>query len=380
MADFDYNVCIQEVNMQDVKVPREIINQIDAQMAELFEKRMQACKDIALYKKENGLSVRDYEREAQVVSKNSALIKDIELKPYYEDFIRATIDVSCKYQSALMRKMRVAYCGIEGAFAHIAAKKMFLEAEYVAFSNFSDAYDATVSGDCDCSVLPLENSYAGEVGEVMDLMFSGSLSINQVIDVPVVHNLLGVSGAKIQDVKTVVSHPQALAQCEQYIKAHGFETRAYSNTALASEYVKATNDASVCAIASDETADIFALDILDDHINDNLNNTTRFASFSRVQNVPKSNAKREDENFILAFTVQNESGALASALNIIGAHGYNMRSLRSRPMKELQWSYYFYIEAEGNIHTQDGADMLRELSALCAKLKLVGSYFADDLR
>lgn len=366
--------------MQDIKTSREIINRIDAQMAELFEERMQACKEIALYKKENGLSIRDSERESQVVAKNSAYIKSGELVPYYEDFIRSTIDVSCKYQSSFMRSMRVAYCGIEGAFAHIASKRMFPDAEYVAFSNFQDAYEATVKGDCDCAVLPLENSYAGEVGEVMDLMFSGPLSINQVVDVPVVHNLLGIEGAQIEDIKTVVSHPQALAQCEQYIKAHGFDTITYSNTALASEYVKKTGDKSICAIASDVTADIFGLEILDAHINDNLNNTTRFASFSRVQNEPKSQSKRVDENFILAFTVQNESGALASALNIIGAHGFNMRSLRSRPMKELQWSYYFYIEAEGNIHTENGSDMLRELSALCAKLKLVGSYFAEDVR
>lgn len=279
-----------------------------------------------------------------------------------------------------MRTMRVAYCGTGGAFAHIAARRMFPEAEYVAFSNFAEAYNATLNGDCDCSVLPLENSYAGEVGEVMDLMFSGALSVNQVIDVPIVHNLIGIEGASIDDIKTVVSHPQALAQCDKYIKAHGFETKAYSNTALASEYVKELGDKSVCAIASDEAESIFGLDIIEPHINDNPNNTTRFAAFSRVQNVPRSAAKRADANFILAFTVQNESGALAGALNIIGAHGFNMRSLRSRPMKELQWSYYFYVEAEGNIHTENGRDMLRELSALCAKLKLVGSYFADDLR
>lgn len=366
--------------MQDIKTSRAGINEIDAKMAELFEKRMELCREVALYKKDNGLSVRDDEREAQVVSKNSGYIQNSEIVPYYQDFIRSTIDVSCAYQSALLRKMRVAYCGIEGAFAHIAAKKMFPDAEYVAFSNFSDAYEATVTGNCDCSVLPLENSYAGEVGEVMDLIFSGSLSVNQVLDVAVVHNLLGVEGAKIEDIKTVVSHPQALSQCEEYIKAHGYETVTYSNTALASEYVKNTGDKSVASIASDETARIFGLEILDAHVNDNPNNTTRFASFSRVRNKPVSNSKREDENFILAFTVQNESGALAGALNIIGAHNFNMRTLRSRPMKDLQWSYYFYIEAEGNIHTENGEDMLRELSALCAKLKLVGSYFADSVR
>ena len=195
---------------------------------------------------------------------------------------------------------------------------------------------------------------------------------------PIEHDLLAIAGAKAEDVKTVVSHPQALAQCDEYIRSHGFETKAYSNTALAAEYVKNQNDASIAALASADTAEIFGLNVLEKAVNDNRNNTTRFASFSRVKNKPESVAKRENENFILVFTVQNESGALASALNIIGAHNFNMRSLRSRPMKNLQWNYYFYIEAEGNVNTENGREMMQELSALCAKLKLVGSYFADN--
>lgn len=204
--------------MQDIKESRKIINEVDEQMARLFEQRMQACEQIALYKKENGLSVRDSEREEQVVANNAKLIQNPALVPYYKDFIRSTMDVSCHYQASFMRKMRVAYCGTEGAFAHIAAKRMYPDAEYIAFSNFQDAYDATQKGDCDCSVLPLENSYAGEVGEVMDLIFSGDLHVNQVVDVAIAHNLIAKEGAQIEDIKTVLSHPQALAQCEEYIK------------------------------------------------------------------------------------------------------------------------------------------------------------------
>lgn len=162
--------------MQDIKESRKIINEVDEQMARLFEQRMQACEQIALYKKENGLSVRDSEREEQVVANNAKLIQNPALVPYYKDFIRSTMDVSCHYQASFMRKMRVAYCGTKGAFAHIAAKRMYPDAEYIAFSNFQDAYDATQKGDCDCSVLPLENSYAGEVGEVMDLIFRATFT------------------------------------------------------------------------------------------------------------------------------------------------------------------------------------------------------------
>ena len=104
------------------------------------------------------------------------------------------------------------------------------------------------------------------------------------------------------------------------------------------------------------------------------NNTTRFAVFSRTQNRPERTGERDSAGFILLFTVQNKAGALAQTLNIIGAHGYNMKNLRSRPMKDLQWNYYFYIEAEGNINNDNGEMLLRELSALCARLKLVGIY------
>ena len=130
----------------------------------------------------------------------------------------------------------------------------------------------------------------------------------------------------------------------------------------------------LAAIASDETANIFGLKILEGGINESKNNTTRFAAFSRVQNKENSNKKQMNDHFILVFTVKNEAGALAKTLDIIGAHGYNMRNLRSRPMKELMWSYYFYIEADGNINTEDGKDMLRELGATCDRLKLAGTY------
>lgn len=322
--------------------------------------------------------MRDEAREAEVVKKNSEYIQDAQIQPYYQDFVRNAIEVSCAYQSSMLRKMRVAYSGIAGAFAHIASKKMFPEAEYVACSTFKEAYEGVEKGLYDCAVLPLENSYAGEVGEVMDLTFNGSLHINQVVEVPIEHNLIGVAGASLDTIKTVVSHPQALAQCGEYLREKGYETRAYSNTALAAEYVKEANDVTIGAIASDETANIFGLEIIEAHVNDARNNTTRFASFSRVASKPATLSKRDGENFILVFTVQNESGALASALNIIGAHNFNMRSLRSRPMKDLQWNYYFYIEAEGNVHTQNGKDLLQELSAICAKLKMVGSYFQDN--
>lgn len=365
--------------MNELEQCRREIERIDGEMARLFEARMNVCEAVADYKKAHGLSVRDPAREAELIRHNGSRIENEAIASYYTQFLRSTIDLSCAYQSRLMEGMRVAYCGTEGAFAHIAAKKMFPDAELVSFHSFAEAYGAVERGDPDCVVLPLENSYAGEVGTVMDLMFSGGLYVNQVIDLDIVHHLLGCENATADTVKTVYSHPQALEQCGAYLRSRGYETVPCSNTALAAKQVLQANDPTLAAVASDETAQALGLKILDRHINAARTNTTRFAAFSRVANTPSATHRRDNENFILVFTVRNEAGALAQTLNIIGAHGFNMRNLRSRPRKDLLWSYFFYIEAEGNLHTENGRDMLRELSAVCAQLKPVGSYFANNV-
>lgn len=363
--------------MNKLEEAREIINEVDAQMAQLFEKRMGACKMVAEYKKEHGLSIKDTAREAALIEKCKSNVKDGEIESYYVEFQKKAIELSCRYQSAKINGMRVAFCGVEGAYAHIAAKKMFPEGEAIAYKSFQEAYESVENGENDIAVLPLENSYAGEVGTVMDMLFSGNLYINQVYDLPIRHNLLVNSGVKAEEIKKVISHPQALDQCAKYIAKHGYESESCSNTAVAAKTVKEKGDNSLAAIASDETANIFGLDIIESGINDRANNTTRFGAFSRSQNLPHATSKRGNETFILVFTCQNRAGALAQTLNIIGAHGYNMRALRSRPTKDLQWSYFFYIEAEGNVNNENGRDMMRELSAICARLKLVGAFLSE---
>ncbi len=360
--------------MDELRAYRESISDIDRQMAELFEKRMENSKKIAAYKQKNGLSVRDKKREEELIAANKDIIKDDEIRSYYVRFLKNTIDLSSDYQQMRMQGMKVAYSGVEGAFAYIAAQKMFPHSILVPYGDFTDAYRSVEKGECDCAVLPMENSLAGEVGTVMDLLYSGTLYVNQVCDLPVIHNLLGVPGASIDDITTVISHPQAISQCGRYIGKKSLSTESAANTAVAAKMIAEKGDKSIGAIASETTASIYGLSILDHDIQDSGLNSTRFAAFSRSMNTQDSSIKYENESFILVFTVKNEAGALAATLNIIGAHGYNMRSLKSRPMKDLSWNYFFYIEAEGNIHTSEGRDMMRELSVLCAGLKLVGTY------
>lgn len=351
---------------------RKSITQVDTQMAELFVQRMRAAELVAQYKKENGMPILDAEREEAVIRNGAALVEDEVLRGYYIDFMRNTMAVSRKYQQRLLQGMKVAYSGTEGAFAHIAADKLFHEAQKISYGDFKEAYDAVVNGDCDAVVLPLENSYAGEVGQVTDLMFSGPLYVNHILPLSIHHDLMAVDGATMDSIKTVVSHPQALSQCDDFIRSHGYTQIPYANTALAAKYVAELNDPTVAAIASEESASRYGLQLMQKGINQSQVNTTRFAVLSKAEN--RNIGSQHGAHFILVFTVRNEAGSLAKALDVIGSHGFNMRTLRSRPMGELLWQYYFYVEAEGNIHSAEGDKLLQELSEYCDKVKCVGSF------
>ena len=354
---------------------RKKINEIDIKMARLFEERMKASKEVAEYKIANGIPIHDPVREAEVISRGSLAVCDAEAREYYVNFLKGTMALSRDYQSKILEGMRVAYCGTEGAFAHIAACELFPSARMIAYDGFDTAYAAVECGECDVAVLPIENSYNGEVGQVCDLMFSGSLYVNGIKELLISQDLLAPRGATLEDIKEVVSHPQALGQCAEFIKQHGFLKKEYSNTALAARYVKEKGDKTIGAIASAKAASRFDLDVLVYNINSSQTNTTRFAVFSRARR--RCDESRMGAHSIILFTVKNEAGALAKAIEIIGKHGFNMKALKSRPMKELLWQYYFYVEAEGNIDTPDAKKMLDELSECCDRLKVAGTFVKE---
>lgn len=356
--------------MTELEKARGTINEIDKIMCKLFCERMEAVKTVAEYKRLHGIQVTDATREADIIRKNSALVDDENLKSYYVNFLQSNMEISKNYQHRLLEGMRVAFSGVEGAFANIAANRVFPDAIAVPYPDFKSAYDSVVNGECDCVILPIENSYNGDVGQVMDLAFFGSLYINGVYDIGVVQNLLAVKGTTMDEVKTVISHPQALGQCAEYIKKHGFETVEAVNTAVAAKQVSEMGRHDIAAIASDEAAEKYGLKKLEAHINSSGSNTTRFAVFSRSAKAPSS----DDKQFIMLFTVNNEAGALGKAISIIGDNGFNLRALKSRPTKELIWSYYFYAEGEGNINSESGKKMLNELKEKCSELRVIGSF------
>ena len=348
---------------------RKIIDEADAQMAELFVKRMRAAEMVYAYKKEQGLPIFDQAREASVIQRNAALVEDEALKGYYIDYLKSLMSVSRAYQYRMQEGLKVAYSGVEGAFAHIAAGRIYPQSNRVSYRDFKAAYDSVVRGESDVAVLPIENSYAGEVGQTIDLIFSGSLFINGIYELEIHQNLLGVPGATVEDIKKVTSHPQALSQCHDYIKMREFETAEANNTAVAAKTVAEANDKSLGAIASVETADIYGLKVIEANINKSGENTTRFAVLSKVKA-----ASPALTSTVLMFTVKHEVGSLAGAIGIIGQYGFNMTALRSRPMKKHSWQYYFYVEIDGSVNTENGQCMIERLSQVCDRLKIAGTF------
>lgn len=348
---------------------RKIINEVDGQMAELFCKRMRAAELVYEHKKEFGLPILDEKREQAVIEKNSALIEDEQLKGYYIDYLKHLMGLSRAYQYRMQNGLKVAYSGVEGAFAHIAAGRIFPGGQRVSHRDFKSAYDSVVSGECDVAVLPIENSYAGEVGQTIDLIFSGALFINGIYELEIHQNLLGLPNASLDGIKKVSSHPQALSQCHDYIQRHGLYTEEASNTAIAARTVAEAGDKSLGAIASAETAEIYGLKVLDANINKSGENTTRFAVLSKVQAASPALGSS-----VMMFTVKHEAGSLAKAISVIGKYGYNMSALRSRPLRKHSWQYYFYIEIDGRVDTENGEKMMAELGTVCDKLKLAGTY------
>ena len=361
--------------MADIQNARKIINEVDYELARLFEKRMEAVKEVAQYKRERGLQIEDKNREAEVIAANSELVGSDEVRQYFVNFLQMNMDISKQYQHMLINGHRVAYSGVEGAFAHIAAKKIFPDCNAVAYRDFKAAYDSVVNGECECAILPIENSFNGDVGQVMDLAFFGPLYINGVYDAAVVQNLIAPEGATIDTIKHVISHPQALGQCEGFLRNHGYQTHEAVNTAVAAQQVAKTGDVEWAAIGSQMAAELYGLKNIQAHINESDGNTTRFAVFSRTQ----KNASRDDTRFIMLFTVKNVAGSLGRAVSVIGEFGFNLLALKSRPTKELVWDYYFYAEGEGNINSEQGRAMLEELNKCCNNVKIVG-YFEKEIK
>lgn len=354
--------------MNELDEARRAIDEIDRQMAALFKQRMAAVGQVAAYKQAHGLPVLDAGREAQVIEKNLALLNDETLAPYYTDYIKYQMSLSRQYQTRVLGRDKVAYQGVEGAFSHIALKKLFPRATAIACPAFSGVFEAVDSGRAAFGVLPFENSHAGDVAAVLDLCYAyKNIHVTAVYDLPVRQNLLGLPGAKLSDIRLVYSHPQAIAQSDRFLKSLSLPAQSCANTALAAKQVAEGGDVSLAAIASAETAALYGLEVLAADINSDGDNTTRFIVISTT---PPAGGDR----FSLLFTVEHKAGMLARVIQAIGAAGFNMESIKSRPKPGVPFEYYFYVELVGSTDADSTRALLNELAAVCDAVRVLGAY------
>ena len=321
--------------MDELEQARQEIDAVDAQLAALFERRMRAVVQVALYKKARGLPIHDPAREEQVLQKAADRIQDPALRPYYLDHVRNRMAVARQYEALLLGQNRVAYQGVEGAFAHIALRELFPHAEAVSCPTWDEVFARVSAGDAAYGVVPFENSHAGDVSAVLDLCYNhAELWVVQVYDLPVRQNLLVLPGAALTGIRHVYSHQQAISQSETFLKQMGLPCTAM---------------------------------VLVPDINTDGDNTTRFIVISREK-------PTRGNRFSLLFTVDNKPGKLAAVIQKIGASGFNMESIKSRPMPHMPFEYYFYAELVGDPAGAESEALLRELDRTCRTVRMLGVY------
>ena len=262
--------------------------------------------------------------------------------------------------------MKIGYQGTIGSFSQIAALKLFESEELVNYLTFNDVIKNVLNGNLDYGVLPIENSYTGEVTMVLDELYLSNVKVVGQFNLPIVQNLIGLKTAELEDIKQVYSHEQALMQCSEFLRELEVEMISFSNTALASEYIKEANDIHKGSIASGVTAELYGLKVLKENINNNKHNTTKFVVISKeITNI--------NNNFSFMFTVKDGSGALANVLNEISKLNVNLTSISSHSTHET-WKYYFYCEAEGRLDDLNVKLLIDVLNEKCNTFKIVGSY------
>ena len=365
--------------MDTLEQARAEIDAVDAQLAALFERRMAAVLSVAQYKQAHGLPIFDAAREAVVLEKAAARIQNAALRPYYKDHVQNMMNVAKQYEAEVLGRNRAAYQGVEGAFAHIALRALFPHAEAVSYPTWDEVFDAVSRGDTAHGVVPFENSHAGDVSAVLDLCYNHpELWVVDVYDLPISQNLLVLPGTQLAQLRHVYSHQQAIAQSETFLKQFHLPATAMPNTAMAAKFVAESGDPSQAAIASAETAGLYGLQILCAGINADGDNTTRFIVIERSPEPPVMTG--QGQRLALLFTARHKPGQLAAALDRIGAGGFNMECIKSRPLPHVPFEYYFYVQLVCPADSSSAAcqALLDTLTSVCSTLRLLGAFTLDS--
>lgn len=376
--------------METLQELRKQLDEIDTQIVDLYQRRMDICGKVGEYKVSSGKKVFDRQREQEKLAAVTADVSNAFYKKGLTELFEQLMSMSRKLQYQLLTKKgalgrlpfigvdrlevensRIVFQGTEGAYSQAAMEKYFgQDINSFHVQTFRDAMEAIEEGAADFAVLPIENSSAGAVNEVYDLLMEFENYIVGEVFLRIDHTLAALPGTKIDEIQRVYSHPQALMQSARFLDSHrDWQQMSVANTAVAAKKVLEDNDCKKAAICSAYAAEYYGLEVLEEKINHNENNATRFIVVTNQKIFLKNAGK-----ISICFEGAHESGSLYHLLSHFIYNDLNMIKIESRPVEGRNWEYCFFVDFEGNL--ADGAvkNAIRGLREEARSLKILGNY------
>ena len=367
------------------------IDQIDDKIIALFKERMQVAEKIAVFKKEHDMPTLAPGRERALLARVAEEAGE-EFADYTESLFRTIMAASRSYQNVragkksqvyesvkdalentpklFPQRAMVACQGIEGAYSQIACDSIFKSPSIMYFKSFDNVFKAVESGMCQYGILPIENSTAGSVNTIYDLMLRHNFSIVRSARLKVSHNLLAKYGTKLSDVKEIFSHEQAINQCAAFLAGmKGVKVTVVENTAVAAKMVAESEDPGVAALSSRFCAEHYGLQTLQANVQDQDNNYTRFICISKK---PEIYPGADRTSFMMI--ISHKPGSLYNVLSKFYALGINLRKLESRPLPDREFEFMFYFDIEASVYAPEMEKLFRDLEAESEEFRYLGTY------
>ena len=368
---------------------RKEIDDIDARLLPLFVSRMECAKKVAAVKKEKGLPVFNAEREQEILDRMEEKAGEFggEARILYANMmdmsrslqhtllgsgseLRSLIDAAA---AAPRKAGKIACLGETGSFSHEALTRLYPKAEAQFYPGFSEIFTAVENGEADLGLLPVENSSAGSVSDVYDLILKYRFYIVAATTLHVHDCIAAAKRVDIRSIGTVYSHPQALAQCSGYIKAHDLRPLPCSSTAAAAQMIAQRQEAGIAAICSEHAAKEYGLNIIEREIQNSSNNCTRFIVISRCLFIPEDARK-----ISLCFSLPHKTGSLYNVLARFAAGGLNLTKIESRPITGKNFEYDFYLDFTGNVHEERPLNLILSLYDELPRFSFLGNYTEQE--
>ena len=376
--------------MSDIDDYRNRIDEIDKEITKLFEERMDTVINIANYKKDRNLPIFNRDREDEVVEKNVGYLKNNDYAEETRKFFISLMEVSRELQSRKMleaeeiiekkadlseikntKQGKIGFYGALGSFCEEAMLKYFGTVENAkACDEFEDVFLAVKNDEVDYGVVPIENSSTGAISQVYDLIYKYGFYIVGEECIKINQNLIGVKGTTLDTIKEIYSHPQPIQQSTEFLKNYSdWKLIPFHSTSVSAKLISDLKDTSKAAIASNRAASMYGLDIIEENINNQSDNSTRFIIISKNLETDSSCNK-----ISVVFSLEHKAGTLYKLLRHFAENNINMMKIESRPMEKGAWKYFLYVDFEGNIESDKVKKALNLIEQSSAYFKLIGGY------